>query len=100
MLFWRGLTRRFQPGSIHIAILPEQIAALECEVRGWDCAPIHFYDETEFFGLGDRSKSALCQRIASLPKLYQAWLVLSTVIEVGLPRSDSRIDRLDLGLGQ
>ena len=28
-----GLTRRFQPGSIHIATLPEQIVALEGEVR-------------------------------------------------------------------
>ena len=98
MLYWRawldsslisgfiGCTlffRRFQPESIHIATLPEQIAALECEVRGWDCAPIHFYDETEFLGLGDRSKSALCQRIASLPKLYQAGWFYQQLLKLG-----------------
>ena len=78
-----GLTRRFQPGSIHIATLPEQIVALECEVKGWDCVPIHFYDETKFFGLGDRSKSALCQRIASLPKLYQAGWFYQQLLKLG-----------------
>ena len=78
-----GVTQYIQPDSIHIASLSTEITSLIHEARSWSTAPLFFHDEETFFGNSELSKKALCDRIASLPKLYQPGWFYQQMLKIG-----------------
>ena len=78
-----GLTAHYQPRSIHIITLPDQVGALKEVCQSWETAPIQVHDEEIFFKSSGLTKTSICSELNLGKSLYNPGWFYQQLLKLG-----------------
>lgn len=78
-----GLTSHYQPRSIHIITLPEEVDKLKTASQTWTTAPLHVHNEEIFFQARGLTKTAVCKELNLGKSLYNPGWFYQQLLKLG-----------------
>ncbi len=79
-----GLTQHYQPRSIHIVTLPQEVQRLQTLSQGWNTAPLHIHnEETLFVETIGLTKEQICAELDLGESLYTPGWFYQQLIKLG-----------------
>ncbi|MEM8614523.1 MAG: DUF6492 family protein, partial [Cyanobacteria bacterium P01_H01_bin.105] len=78
-----GLTNHYQPRSIHIITLPNQVGPLKEISHSWETAPLHIHDEEIFFKSSGLTKTSICAELNLGKSLYNPGWFYQQLLKLG-----------------
>lgn len=78
-----GLTHHYQPRSIHIITLAEEVEALQEKSQAWKTAPLHIHNEEHFFQAKGLTKTLICDQLNLGKSLYNPGWFYQQLLKLG-----------------
>lgn len=78
-----GLSVHYQPRSIHIITLPDEVASLQTVAQTWQTAPLHIHNEEIFFQTVELTKTSICAELNLGKSLYNPGWFYQQLLKLG-----------------
>lgn len=78
-----GLTQHYQPRSIHIITLPNEVEPLKQVSKSWKTAPLHIHNEEVFFQASGLTKTSICSELNLGKSLYNPGWFYQQLLKLG-----------------